>query len=138
MEMERILPVPERRKFRRLKQGVSMIILVLTLLVLWVGLDFLKGSVFKHYFDPARHVVVEEDPVTGEVYAWKDVLGNVYTQDDLQVKLFPYGATCLILIIGGIALGAYQVLCQHLLMILLLQSKLYRVYYDQTRRMATR
>ncbi|MBE3589121.1 MAG: hypothetical protein IMW93_11395, partial [Thermoanaerobacteraceae bacterium] len=88
------------------------------------GTDFLKEAVFKHYFNPSRHMVVDQDPVTGEIYAWKDVLGNVYTQDDPQVRMFPFGVTLLILVVGLVGVGAYNVLCQHYLMMLILQGQL--------------
>jgi len=124
MHMETALAPSARTRLKQFKITIAYVILSLSLLALWTGTDFLKESVFKHYFNPTRHVIIEQDPVTGEVYAWKDALGNVFTQDELQVRLFPFGMSLLILVVGLVGVGAYHILCQHYLMMLLLQEKL--------------
>ncbi|OAT80819.1 hypothetical protein [Desulfotomaculum copahuensis] len=123
-EMEKALEPSMMGRFKQFKTIIAYVILALSLMGLWTGADFLKESVFKHYFNPTRHVIVEQDPVTGEIYAWKDTLGNVYTPDETQVRLFPFGLTILILVVGLVGIGAYNILCQHYLMMLLLQDKL--------------
>ncbi|MQL51327.1 hypothetical protein GFC01_03425 [Desulfofundulus thermobenzoicus] len=124
MEMETTLSPRDRQKFRHFKTIAAYVMVMLALLILWTGTDFLKEAVFKHYFNPSRHMVVDQDPVTGEIYAWKDVLGNVYTPDDPQVRMFPFGVTLLTLVVGLVGVGAYNILCQHFLMVLILQGQL--------------
>lgn len=124
VDMEVALGPSGQMRLKQFKTVIAYVILALSLMGLWTGADFLKESVFKHYFNPTRHVIVEQDPVTGEVYAWKDTLGNVFTPDETQVRLFPFGLTILILVVGLVGTGAYNVLCQHYLMLLLLQDKL--------------
>ncbi|MEW5763169.1 MAG: hypothetical protein AB1776_08225 [Bacillota bacterium] len=67
---------------------------------------------FKDYYNPARHSIVEQDPDTLEVYAWKDAQGRVYTRESASVRLFPYGITALILVVMGLAASLQSALTQ--------------------------
>ncbi|RJQ28112.1 MAG: hypothetical protein C4589_07070 [Peptococcaceae bacterium] len=119
-EADDVLSLKEQQKMRRFCWRTALIITLLALVGFFAGIVFLKESVLKHNFSPSRHVIIEQDPDTLEIYMWKDALGNVYTPNDLHVKLFPYTVTALVLIIMGIAMGAYHILKEHYLAMLLI------------------
>jgi hypothetical protein len=121
MELRDLLTAHETEKLRRFGTGAGLLVLVLAVFVFWAGVDFLKENVFKHYFNPTRHMIVEQDPDTGEIYMWKDAVGNVYTPDDPHVKYFPYGVTLLILLLMGVSMAAHNLLLEHYAMLLLLK-----------------
>lgn len=121
MELRDLLTVHETEKLRRFSTGAGLLVMVLAVFIFWAGVDFLKENVFKHYFNPTRHIIVEQDPDTGEIYMWKDAVGNVYTPDDPHVKYFPYGVTLLILLLMGMSMAAYTLLIEHYTMLLLLK-----------------
>lgn len=119
-ETDDVLSLNEQQKMRKFSWRAALIITFLALLGFFAGIGFLKESALKHNFNPSRHIIVEQDPDTLEIYAWKDAVGNVYTPDDIHVKLFPYAVTVLVLIIMGISLGTYHLLKEHYLAMLLL------------------
>jgi hypothetical protein len=119
-EVDDVLSLKEQQKMRRFCWRAALVITLLALIGFFAGIEFLKESVLKHNFNPSRHIIVEQDPDTLEIYRWKDALGKVYTPDDIHVKLFPYTVTALILIIMGIALGTYHLLKEHYLAMLLI------------------
>jgi len=83
-----------------------------------------KEDVFKNYFNPTRHAIIDQDPLTGEITMWKDSLGNIYTPENTQVKLFPYGIASLILIILFIAVCSFNLLIEHQLIMIALKRSL--------------
>lgn len=119
-EEDEVLSLHEQQKMRNFCWRVALIITFLALIGFFASISFLKESVLKHNFNPSRHVIVEQDPDTLEIYMWKDALGNIYTPDDIHVKLFPYAITVLVLIIMGISLGTYHLLKEHYLAMLLI------------------
>jgi len=124
MEIFDILDSKSQEQVRRFSMAMGCIIMVLALLGFWTGIDFLKEDVYKGYFNPSRHVIVEQDPDTGEIYIWKDAIGNVYTPDNRDVKLFPYGVMILILVIMLTATSAYNLMKEHYVMMVFLQQQL--------------
>lgn len=72
---------------------------LLSVLLFWLGLSFIRAELFTHYFNPQKHVIVKQNPDTKEIYAWKDSSGNVYTPEDSQVKNFTWGTTALLLLV---------------------------------------
>lgn len=113
----------EREELKRFSRGIAIMVTVFALLGFWVGVDFMKESIFKNYFNPTRHVIVEQDPDTMEVYAWKDALGHVYTHDNPDVKNFPYGIMVLMLIVMGISMQAYNLMVEHYAMMQLIKGR---------------
>lgn len=123
MEIEQLLSAKERRQLEKLKTVTAVIIVLLAFLTFWAGTYFLKENVFRHYFNPTRHIIVEQDPLTGEIYAWKDALNYVYTPEDRDVKLFPYGVACLVLTEMLIGILAYKLITEHYVMMLMLKRR---------------
>lgn len=76
-----------------------------SILLFWLGLDFLKTEAFPHYYNPQKHAIVQQNPDTKEIYAWKNAAGQVFTTEDKQVKNFTWGTTALLLLV--MILGAY-------------------------------
>ncbi|MQL51324.1 hypothetical protein GFC01_03410 [Desulfofundulus thermobenzoicus] len=113
----------DRARVKKFAAGVTVVIALLSVLIFWIGVDFLRESVYKHYFNPSRHVIVEQDPDTMEIYAWKDALGNVYNANDPDVKHFPYGVMVLILLILGGAVQSYNLLVEHYAVMLVVRSR---------------
>lgn len=101
-----------RQKLQQYGAVAATIVAVITLLAFWAGLYFLKNEVFKDYYNPARHVIVQQDPETLEVYSWKDSANHVFTRDSASVRLFPYGMMALILLLIGFSYGVYNYLTQ--------------------------
>ncbi|WP_151191935.1 hypothetical protein [Desulfotomaculum copahuensis] len=114
----------DKSKLKRFSSGIAIVIVVLSLLGFWTGVDFLRESVYKHYFNPSRHTIVEQDPDTMEIYAWKDAMGNIYTTNDPDVKRFPYGIMCLILIILGVGVQSYNLMVEHYAVMLVVKSRM--------------
>ncbi|RJQ28109.1 MAG: hypothetical protein C4589_07055 [Peptococcaceae bacterium] len=123
MEIEQLLSAKERRQLQKLKTATAAIIALLASLTFWAGTYFLKENIFRHYFNPTRHIIVDQDPLTGEVYAWKDALNYVYTPEDRDVKLFPYGVAGLVLAEMLIGLSAYKLLTEHYVMMLMFKRR---------------
>lgn len=113
----------DRRKLSRFSTAVTVTITILTLLSFWAGVDYLRENVFKHYFNPSRHIIVEQDPDTMEIYTWKDALGNVYDTNDPDVKRFPYGVMFLILLVLGVATQSYSLLVEHYVIMLIVKNQ---------------
>ncbi len=97
--------------------------MLLASLAFWAGTYFLKENIFRHYFNPTRHIIVDQDPLTGEVYAWKDALNYVYTPEDRDVKLFPYGVAGLVLAEMLICLSAYKLITEHYILMLMFKRR---------------
>ena len=112
-EVEDLLNSEEKERLQRFSLQAVLLLISLYVLSFWAGLDFLRDSVFKHNFNPSRHVIVSMNPDTFEIFAWRDALGNVYTPDDIQVKLFPF-AVCLLAAAEAIVFaGIYYLLKGH-------------------------
>lgn len=87
-----------RELLRRFGFNTTLVLILLYALCFWAGLIFLREDLFKHFFNPSRHLIVAQNPNTFEILAWKDALGNVYTPEDIQanwVKLPERLITCL-------------------------------------------
>ncbi|WP_051276502.1 hypothetical protein [Desulfovirgula thermocuniculi] len=97
-------------KIKRFSRTTAVLVAVFAFLVFWQGVNFLQNHVFKNYFDPSRHTIVEQDPDTMEIYAWKDAAGNIHTPDDPDVKRFPYAITLLLLAVIGISAKSHDLL----------------------------
>ncbi|GBF33274.1 hypothetical protein DCCM_2373 [Desulfocucumis palustris] len=95
-------------KLNKFSGWVAMAVLAASVVLLWSGLNVLKADVFTHYYNPAKHVIVDQNPDTKEVYAWKDQAGNVYTPEDSQVKNFTWGTTALLLVVMLFGVIAYN------------------------------
>ncbi len=123
VEIVQLLSGENRRRLERFSGAAALLAVVLGVLLFWGGTVFLRESVFKHWFNPTRHVVVDQDPVTGEVYAWKDALDNVYTQDDAHVRYFPYACAALLLLLLGLGVLGHRLLVEHYALILVLMQE---------------
>lgn len=126
-----LLDVGKREKLKKFSASITIVIALLTLLTFWIGVDFMRESVYKNYFNPTRHVIVEQDQDSGTVLAWKDALGHVYTPEDRDVRLFPYGIMFLLLLLMGMAAGAYTLLVEHYAIMLLMQDRAPQGYLAQ-------
>jgi hypothetical protein len=103
----------DEEKKQKLNQFCSLstaVVAMATLLIFWTGLYVLQHDVFKDYYDPARHTIIEQDPETLEVYSWKDAAGHVFTRDSATVRFFPYGIMALILVLMGFSSGMHNFL----------------------------
>ncbi|MGQ9824053.1 MAG: hypothetical protein ACUVSK_03490, partial [Desulfotomaculales bacterium] len=98
----------ERAPRHPFSTAAAVVIALLALLVFWEGVKFLRNDVFKNYFNPARHTIVEQDSDTLEVFSWKDSSGHVYTASDPDVTRFPYGIMFLILAVLGLAVKSHN------------------------------
>ena len=82
MHMETALAPPARTRLKQFKITIAYVILSLSLLALWTGTDFLKESVFKHYFNPTRHVIIEQGRVvytgTNDAFRADDAIKDRY------------------------------------------------------------
>jgi len=123
-ELIQCLNEEERTKLKRFSAGIAVVVVALALLGFWAGVNFLRENVYKHYFDPSRHTIVEQDPDTMEIYAWKDAMGNIYTANDPDVKHFPYGIMVLLLLILGISVQTYNLLVEHYAVMLVVKSRM--------------
>ncbi|MDI6632409.1 MAG: hypothetical protein AB1507_07985 [Bacillota bacterium] len=112
MDIENRLGAEQRRKLKQFSTLATAIVAVATLLAFWAGLYLLQHDVFKNYYNPDRHVILQQDPETLEVYAWKDAAGRVFTRDSATVRLFPYGVMVLILLLLGFGSALYNFLTQ--------------------------
>jgi len=126
-----LLDADKQQKIKKFSASITLVIAVLTLLTFWIGVDFMRESVYKNYFNPTRHVIVEQDQDSGVILAWKDALGNVYTPEDRDVRLFPYGIMFLLLLLMGMAAGAYTILVEHYAILLLMQERTPQGYLDR-------
>jgi len=97
-------------KLRQFNVLATIVVAVVTLFVFWTGLYVLQHDVFKDYYNPERHVIVQQDPETLEVYAWRDSAGHVFTRDSATVRLFPYGIMTLLLLLMGFSSWLYNLL----------------------------
>lgn len=100
----------QKKELKRFSTMAATIVTVLTLLAFWGGLYVLRDDIFKNYYNPQRHIIIEQDPEIMEVYAWKDSNGHVYTRDDASVRYFPYRIMGLILLLMGFDSILYQLL----------------------------
>ncbi|MHB1043805.1 MAG: hypothetical protein ACYC0Q_13345 [Eubacteriales bacterium] len=126
-----LLDADKVEKLKKFSSTITIVIAVLTLLAFWIGVDFLRENVYKNYFNPTRHVIIEQDQDSGVVLAWKDALGHVYTPEDKDVRLFPYGIMFMLLLSMGFAAGAYTILTEHYAMMLMMQERIPQVYLDR-------
>lgn len=126
-----LLDAAKLEKLKKFSASITIVIALLTLLTFWVGVDFMRESVYKNYFNPTRHMIVEQDQDSGAVLAWKDALGHVYTPEDRDVRLFPYGIMFLLLLLMGMAAGAYTLLVEHYAIMLLMQDRAPQGYLDR-------
>ncbi|MBC7106694.1 MAG: hypothetical protein H5T97_12235 [Firmicutes bacterium] len=120
VEIVQLLAEENRRRLERFSGTAGLLLAALGVLLFWGGSVFLRESVFKHWFNPTRHVVVDQDPVTGEIFAWKDSLDHVYTREDPHVRYFPYACTALILLLLGLGVMGHRLLVEHYALILVL------------------
>jgi len=126
-----LLDAGKLEKLKKFSASITIVIALLTLLTFWIGVDFMRESVYKNYFNPTRHMIVEQDQDSGAVLAWKDALGHVYTPEDRDVRLFPYGIMFLLLLLMGMAAGAYTLLVEHYAIMLLMQDRAPQGYLDR-------
>ena len=79
----------------------SLMFLV-SIIIYWIGMNFIREEVFTHYFNPKEHIIVSQNQDTREIYSWKDLNGEVYTPEDSHVRNFTWGTTMLLLFVMGI------------------------------------
>lgn len=103
----------EKDLLRFFSLQAAILLILLYALFFWAGLYFLREDIFKHYFNPSRHMIVEQNPNTFEIMAWKDALGNIYTPEDIQVKLFPFAIMLLGVMEAAFFAGIYYLLKWH-------------------------
>lgn len=106
------LNAEQKQRLRQFSNVAVVIVALTALMVFWAGLFVLQHDVFKNYYNPGRHIIVQQDPETLEVYAWKDAANRVFTRDSTAVRLFPYGVMALILLLMGFSSGFYNFLVQ--------------------------
>lgn len=124
---EKISYDDEKDLVRRFSLQAAILLISLYLLCFWAGLSFLREDIFKHYFNPSRHLIVEQNPNTFEILAWKDALGNIYTPGDLQVKLFPYAILLLGVVEAVVFAGVYHLLKWHYTAVIMIKMGIYRM-----------
>lgn len=112
MRTEIQLDSEKKNKLRQFKTLTAVFVALVTLATFWMGLYVLQHDVFKDYYNPQRHVILQQDPETLEVYAWKDSAGHVFTRDSATVRLFPYGIMTLLLLLMGFSSWMYNLLTQ--------------------------
>lgn len=113
----------EKKKLKTLSKLVAVAVAVFAFLVFWAGVNCLRESLFKNYFNPSRHIIVEQDPDTMEIYTWADVSGKLYDKNNRDVQLFPYGVMLLLLLVLGLAMESYNLLVEHYAFRLYLQHQ---------------
>ena len=120
-EVEDLLGVEDKELLQRFSLQLVILLIALYVLCFWAGLGFLRDGVFKHYFNPSRHQIVSMNPDTFEILAWKDALGNVYTPDDIQVKLFPFAVCIFAVAEATVFAGIYYLLKGHYAVMILIR-----------------
>lgn len=100
---KKLTPQVKSEAVKRIERRVMVIVTLVTLAAFWAGLYALQHWVFRDYYDPHRHVIVEQDPETLLVYSWKDSEGHVFTRNSPTVRLFPYGIMVLLLALMGMS-----------------------------------
>lgn len=116
----------EKDLIRRFSFQAAILLISLYFIFFWVGLNFLREDIFKHYFNPSRHLIVEQNPNTFEILSWKDAIGNVFTPEDIQVKLFPFGILLLGVVEAVIFAGVYHLLKWHYIAVIFIKMGIYR------------
>ncbi|MDI6711088.1 MAG: hypothetical protein QME76_10485 [Bacillota bacterium] len=100
----------DRRCSRQFNALAVVAAAVFAVISLYCGIVFLRHVVFTGYFSPLRHTIVQQDPETLQVLAWKDRAGHVYTRESADVRFFPYGITALMLLVAGLSVEVYRIL----------------------------
>lgn len=116
----------EKDLIRRFSFQAAILLISLYFIFFWAGLNFLREDIFKHYFNPSRHLIVEQNPNTFEILSWKDAIGNVFTPEDIQVKLFPFAILLLGVVEAVIFAGVYYVLKWHYTAVIFIKMGIYR------------
>ncbi len=98
-----------KQKLNKFSTGLLCVVFAASMMLFWFGLDFLRADVFTHYYSPGKHVIVNQNPDTQEIYSWKDKEGNIYTPEDAQVKNFTWGTTALLLLVMIFCAAAYSI-----------------------------
>lgn len=88
-----------KKDINRFKILLSIIMFVTSIMIYWVGINFLRDQVFSNYFNPKKHLIVTQNSDTKEIYAWKDARGTTYTMEDADVRNFTWGTTALLLFV---------------------------------------
>ncbi|MGO0122908.1 hypothetical protein [Desulfothermobacter acidiphilus] len=101
--IKRLTAKEKEEAVKRIERRVMVIVTVVTLVAFWAGLYLLQHGVFRDYYDPHRHTIVEQDPETMLVYSWKDAEGHVFTRHSPTVRLFSYGIMVLLLGLMGVS-----------------------------------
>lgn len=122
LDLDGLLTAGERQDAAGYGSRIAWLITLIGLALFWAGLHYLDERFFPHRFNPSRHVIIEQDPDTYELHAWRDGIGRVYTPADAQVRFFPYAAGGLILFLLMLGVGIHHLLVQHYKMLLLLKS----------------
>ncbi|OAT80812.1 hypothetical protein [Desulfotomaculum copahuensis] len=123
LNLDSLLTTGEKRDAAAYASRLAWLIALTGLLFFWAGLHYMDERFFPHRFNPSRHIIIEQDPDTYELHAWRDSFGRVYTPADAQVRLFPYAAGGLILFILVLGTGIHHLLVQHYKMLLLIKSE---------------
>ena len=121
-ELAGYLNEEERQALSRYSSILTTLITLVWVVFFWGGIQYLDERFFEHRFNPTRHVIVEQDPDTYEIRAWRDAFGRVYTPADPHVKYFPLAVSGLVLLLLGAGVGVHQLLVGHYIMLLLIRS----------------
>lgn len=108
-----------KKKLNKVTAWLGVGAFAVSILLFWLGIDFLKAEVFPHYYNAGKHVIVQQNPDTKEIYAWRDAAGRVYTPEDSQVKNFTWGITALLLFVMVVSAASYNVSIKYYTKVLL-------------------
>lgn len=108
-----------KKKLSKVSAWLGAGAFTVSVLLFWLGIDFLKTEVFPHYYNAGKHVIVQQNPDTKEIYAWRDEIGRVFTQEDSQVKNFTWGITVLLLFVMAVCAASYNVSIKYYTKVLL-------------------
>lgn len=114
------LTAEEQRMVQRFSFRLGWVLLMAAFLVFWAGANLMYDDVFTHLYNPARHTVISEDDA-GNILAWQDNRGRIYTVDDVQHVFYPFAVTGLVLALMGVCYGLYQFLINHYVAMLVLR-----------------
>ena len=123
-ELVMYLDEENEAKVKRFSNQMAVVMVILALVCFSAGVIFLRDSVFKHYYNPTRHVIVAQDPETMEIFAWKDAGGNLYTPADADVKSFPYGTMGLLLVLLVLTTQGHSLIVKNYAATLVIKSHL--------------
>jgi len=104
-----IVTKQSKKSIDRFVIWAGCLMFLVSIVIYWIGMNFIREEVFPHYFNPKKHLIVSQNPDTREIYSWKDLSGKIYTPEDNHVKNFTWGTTILLLFVMIITVFAYNI-----------------------------